>query len=264
MSVFQPVKLVVLAGALVIGAGACSRVKMGGPAPDGSVRHGAQLLSQMHERYAAQVPRTLTYSQSNTVYTGTGQVKQSARVLVETPAEMRVDFLPLTSRSGALYLGTRSMTVAGGRRSDLVEQPNPALLFAFTVFSTPPGEMRRMLEGMGIDLDRVRRAEFNGAQAWVIGAREGDLTSNQLWISERRLLPLRHIRREERGGSTVVTDTRFGTFKEFQGFPMATSIEVHRDGRLVMKQSISRVRTNVPIPAGAFDRNRWTQVRIGA
>ena len=258
----RTVRFAAVALALALGSGACSRIQRGSAGPPGAVEHGAELLAQLHQRYVEQVPRTMTWSQSNTVFTGTGQVKQSARVVVETPAQMRVDFLPLSGRSGALYLGTRSMTVASGRRSDLVEQPNPALLFAFTVFAAPPGETRKILEEMGIDLSRVRQDEFNGAQAWVIGARKGDLTSNQVWISTRRMLPLRHIRKEERGERTVVTDTRFGTFREFGSFPMATSIEVHRDGRLAMKQSISKVRANVSLPAGTFDRNRWVQLSI--
>jgi hypothetical protein len=261
MPAFATIRLVTLAGALVLAAGACSRVRPGTGA-EGGVRHGADLIAQMHDRYAAAVPKSLAFTQSNTVYTGTGQVKQSARVLVDPPARMRVDFLPLSGRSSAFYVGSRSQTIAGGRRSDAVEQANPALVFAYTVFAAPPDSVRRVLEEMGIDLSRVRRDEFNGAEAWVIGARDGDLTSNQVWISTRRLLPLRHIRREERKGEKVVTDTRFGTFREFGKFPMATSIEVHRDGRLVMKQAISKVRTNVPVPSGAFDASRGQSISV--
>lgn len=261
MPAIRSIRLVTLAAVLALAASACSRVRPGTNA-EGGVRHGAQLLAQMHERYAAVVPRSLAFSQSNTVYTGTGQVRQSAAVLVDPPSRMRVDFLPLSGRSGALYVGTRSQTIVAGRRAAAVEQPNPVLVFAYTVFAASPDSAQRMLEQLGIDMSRVRRDEFNGAEAWVIGARKGDLTSNQVWISTRRLLPLRHIRREERRGEAVITDTRFGAFREFAKFPMATSIEVHRDGRLVMKQSISKVRPNVPVPAGAFDGSRWARVSM--
>ena len=106
-----------------------------------------------------------------------------------------------------------------------------------------------------------RRDRLERKRVYVIGADEGDLESNQIWIDAGKLVLLRIIQQEKRGQRTIVTDTRVGDYREIDGLPIAHEFVSTRDGKPYFREQYEDVQVNAALPAGIFDPAKWSTVR---
>src|SRR5690349_21187088 len=73
------------------------------PAP--KISSSEQLIREMHDKYAGNWYRTLRFAQTNTFYGQSGKETISRWVEnLSVPGRLRIDFEPLTSKSGLLIL----------------------------------------------------------------------------------------------------------------------------------------------------------------
>lgn len=253
---------------LALSAGACSTVlpPLPEPAPveepGPSIASARDLVREMHDRYADNWYRTLRFEQNNTFYTQSGREEKSRWVEnLSVPGRLRIDFEPLTSKSGLLILNNRVITFDNGRRVDTKRSIQAILTLTADVYAIPPATTIRRLDSLKIDLDKFHQARFNRKRVYVMGAEDGDLESNQVWIDAERLLLVRLIQTERRGDRTVTTDTRVGEYKDIDGFPVAHEFVSMRDGKPYFKEEYENVRVNEPIPPVVFDPTRWASAQ---
>lgn len=233
--------------------------------PTSSIKSSRELVREMHDKYAQNWYRTLRFEQTNTFYTQSGKEEKSRWVEnLSVPGKLRIDFEPLSSRSGLLILNNRVTTFDNGRRVDTRRSIQPILTLTADVYAIPPAVTIRRLDSLKIDLDKFRTDRLNRKRVYVVGAEEGDLESNQIWIDAERLLLVRLIQKETRGERKIVTDTRVGDYKDIDGFPVAHEFVSHRDGKIFFKEEYHKVRVNEPIPSAVFDPSRWSSARPDA
>ncbi len=253
----------------VLGSAACSSVlppvseepKPEEPAVtnDTSAR---DLINEMHDRYAGNWYRTLRFTQTNTFYTQSGGEQKSRWVQnLSVPGRLRIDFEPLSAKSGLLILNNRVTTFDNGRRVDSRRSIQAILTLTADVYAIPASITLRRLDSLRIDLDKLRTDKLDGKRVYVVGAEEGDMESNQIWIDADRLLLVRLIQAEKRGERTVVTDTKVGEYKDVDGFPIAHEFVSTRDGKPYFREEYEDVRVNAELPPGIFDPSRWSSVR---
>lgn len=230
--------------------------------PQAPITSSRELVREMHDRWAGMWYRTLRFEQSNTFYTSSGREEKSRWVEnLSVPGRLRIDFQPLSSRSGLLILNNRVTTFDNGRRVNTRRSIQPILTLTADVYAIPPAVTIRRLDSLRIDLDKFRTDRLDRKRVYVIGADEGDLESNQVWIDTERLLLVRLIQSDSRGERTVVTDTRVGDYKEIDGFPVAHEFVSSREGKPYFKEEYENVRVNEPIPPSVFDPTKWSVAR---
>lgn len=239
---------------LLLAAAACQAGPVAGagaaPAPD-AIRSAADVISRVAAAHPS-APRTAAFTMVNTVALSSGDITQRQRVLVQAPAAMRIDNLPLSGRSGAIYLDGRAISYTGGRRVAAADERNPLLLLGFALFTQPVAESIASLSALGVQTSVMREDALDGEPVWVIGAAPGDTTSTQVWIGARRWLPLRVIQRVRAGTRTIVSDTRFsGHDSTAPTVPRA--VDVYRDGRRALRGVVEGLRVGITVPAAAFD-----------
>jgi hypothetical protein len=233
------------------------------PAP--AVESAGELIRVMHDRYAGNWYRTLRFTQTNTFYTQSGGEQKSKWIQnLSVPGRLRIDFEPLSSKSGLLILNNRVTTFDNGRRVESRRAIQPILTLTADVYAIPPEVTLRRLDSLNVDLDKFRRDRLDRRRVYVIGAENGDLESNQIWIDANRLVLLRIIQKEKRGERTVVTDTRVGDYREVDGFQIPHEFVSTRDGKPYFREEYEDVRVNAELPAGIFDPARWARVRPSA
>lgn len=234
-------------------------------APPSSIKTTSALVREMHDRYADNWYRTLRFEQTNTFFTQSGREEKSRWVEnLSVPGKLRIDFEPLSSRSGLLILNNRVTTFDNGRKVDTRRSIQPILTLTADVYAIPPAVTLRRLDSLKIDIDKLRKDRLDRKHVYVVGADEGDLESNQVWIDAEKLLLVRLVLREKRGDRTIVTDTRVGDYKDIDGFPVAHEFVSLRDGKMFFKEKYENVRVNEPIPASVFDPSRWSSSRPDA
>lgn len=258
---------------LALAAGACSSAIIPsadpepGEAPDrpASITSARDLIREMHDRYAGKWYSTLRFEQSNTFYTSSGREEKSRWVEnLSVPGKLRIDFQPLSSKSGMLIVNNRVTTFDNGRRQPTRRAIQPILTLTADVYAIPPAVTTRRLDSLKIDLDKFRTDRLDRKRVYVIGADENDETSNQVWVDADKLLLVRLIQTETRAGRPVTTDTRVGGYKEIDGYPVATEFMSLRDGKPYFKEEYENIRVNEPIPPAVFDPTRWSSARAAA
>ena len=229
------------------------------------VASASELIKEMHDRYSGNWYRSLRFTQSNTFYTQSGGEQKSRWVEhLSVPGKLRIDFEPLSSKSGLLILNNRVTTFDNGKRVDSRRSIQPILTLTADVYAIPAEVTMRRLDSLKIDIDKFRSAKLDKRKVYVVGADDGDLESNQVWIDAERLLLVRVIQQEKRGDKTVVTDTRVGDYKDVDGFPIAHEFVSTRDGKPYFREQYENVRVNADLPDGIFDPSKWSSVRVDA
>ena len=234
-------------------------------APAPKVASGRELIREMHDRYAGNWYRTLRFAQTNTFYTQSGREEKSRWVEnLSVPGRLRIDFEPLSSKSGLLILNNRVTTFDNGRRVDSRRSIQAMLTLTADVYAIPAAVTIRRLDSLKIDLDKFRTDKLDRKSVYVVGADDGDLESNQVWVDAERLLLVRLIMTEKRGDRSVTTDTRVGEYREIDGYPVAHEFVSMRDGKPYFREEYEDVRVNADLPPGIFDPTRWSAVRPDA
>ena len=261
-------RVLILAG--VVTSAGCSTImsKLPGGSSEPAfpeITSGRELIGAMHDRYEGTWYRTLRFAQTNTFYTQSGKEEESRWVEnLSVPGRLRIDFEPLSSKSGLLILNNRVTTFDNGKRTDTRRSIQGILTLTADVYAIPATVTLRRLDSLGIDVKKVRKDRLSRKTVYVIGARAGDTESSQAWIDAERMLLVRLIQAEKRGDKTVVTDTRVGDYRDLSGFPVAHEFMSLRDGKPYFRERYENVRVNEDLPSGIFDPSKWTSVKPNA
>jgi len=236
-----------------------------GKAPGAGMRltTAPSLLQAMHDRYEGKYLKTMSFLQNNTQYTSTGEEKKSQWYEhIEVPGKLRIAFLPATGRSGLVQVDNRVASFDNGIRVDFRPSINPLLLLTSDVYAAPVAVIARSLDSLHVNSEIMRNDVWEGSPVYVVGAKAGDTTSNQMWVDRDNLRLVRFIQSQKAGERTMVSDIRVRDYKEIDGFEIPTEFLVLRNGRPVWREQYADVRINGEFPAGTFDQARWNDIPI--
>ena len=218
------------------------------------------LVAQMRERWGSRYFRTLTFRQKNTLYRQDGGEDASEWLEYQSvPRRLRVEFLPVATRSGLLFRDNRAYTFQDGRQVADRAQVHPLLLLGSDVYALPVDTTMAELAALRFDTTMVRGDTLEGRRVWVVGAAAGDTMASHFAVDAERMLLLRVVQRQAAGpGRTVLSDTRFTEYQEIEGIPVPKVILFLRDGRPSWREEYVDARVNVPLDAALFDPARWS------
>jgi hypothetical protein len=221
------------------------------------------LIKAMHDRYDGKYLKTMSFLQNNTAYTTSGQEQKSQWYEhIEIPGKLRIAFLPATQKSGLVQIDDKVASFDNGIRVDFRPSVNPLLLLTSDVYAAPVAAITHGLDTLHVDQSSFRDDTWEGQAVYVVGAKAGDTTSNQLWVDRGQLRLVRFIQSQKVGERTTVSDIRVKGYKEIGGFDVPTEFLVYRNGRPVWREEYADVRINEDFPVGTFDQARWNDIPI--
>jgi hypothetical protein len=217
----------------------------------------------MHERYDGKYLKTISFLQNNTAYSTTGQEQKSQWYEhLEVPGKLRIAFLPATQKSGLVQVDDKVATFDNGIRVDFRRSVNPLLLLTSDVYAAPVVAVMRSLDTLNVDTDLIRDDTWEGEPVYVVGAKVGDTTSNQMWVDRDHLRLVRFIQSQKTSARTMTSDIRVKGYKEIGGFDVPTEFLVLRNGRPFWREEYADLRVNTEFPAGTFDQATWNDIPI--
>ena len=221
------------------------------------------LVKAMHDRYEGKYLKTMSFLQNNTRYTTSGQEQKSQWYEhIEIPGKLRIAFLPASQRSGLVQVDDRVASFDNGIRVDFRRSVNPLLLLTADVYVAPVEKIMLRLDSLGIDETIIRTDTWEGEEVYVVGAKAGDTTSNQMWVDKDHLRLVRLIQRSRTAGTPIVSETRVRNYKEIEGFEVPTEFLVLRNGRPFWREQYADLRVNETFPTGTFDQAKWYDIPI--
>jgi len=227
------------------------------------VTSSSGLIKAMHDRYDGKYLKTMSFLQNNTAYTVTGQEQKSQWYEhIEIPGKLRIAFLPASQKSGLVQIDDRVASFDNGIRVDFRPSVNPLLLLTADVYVAPVAAIMRGLDTLHVDGEIIRDAMWEGQPVYVVGAKAGDTTSNQMWVDRDNLRLVRFIQSQKAGDRTMLSDIHVQGYKEIGGFDVPTEFLVIRNGRPVWREQYADVRINENFPPGTFDQATWNEIPI--
>jgi hypothetical protein len=223
---------------------------------------GQQLLTAMHDRYAATWYPTLTFVQKSIWYKPDGSQArvQTWHEALQAPGRLRIDFGEATSRNGAIFRNDSTYSFAGGKLTKATAERNLLLVLGFDVYRQPVAHTTSVLRDEGVDLSRIHRDTFQGRPVYVVGAAAGDTTATQFWVDAERLLFVRLIQANQ--AHTALQDVRFNQYVKQPGGWLAEQVQVRSSGKLVYEEDYSDVQVNVRLDPALFAPESWATVPL--
>lgn len=214
----------------------------------------------MRRAHPSRELRSLAFLQ--TTYDSGRSASVESRVYASLPGKMRVDLLPVSSRSGYVHDRQRLAVFRAGRRVSTVNRVDLRTLLAFDLFAQAIDTTIMWLDTARVRFGLHRRGEWDGRPVWIVGALEGDLTSSQFWVDAERWRVVRVIQREPRPPN-LVFDVRYLEFTELLDVPVPTRVQLWREGKLVEEQLLTEFAINPSLPRRTFDLSRWRAIKLG-
>ncbi len=234
------------------------------PTPKDVVRpDGRTVIKAMNDRYGGKWYMSLSFKQNTVFISQTGrETKQVWNEYIVLPGRLRIDYLPLTTKSGVLYTDGAMYSFTNGKQQPPQPGWNPLLTLMGDVYTQVPDTTAWQLDSLGFDLKVARRDTVDGKEMWIVGAPKGDSTSSQFWVDADSLLVRRIVTRDTRGPRPVVSDTRFQNYRNVGGFPIAFAMRFYRDGRLYFKEDYFSVKVGDTLPVELFEAQNWATSQL--
>jgi hypothetical protein len=258
--------------ALAVSADACRRHEVRPPAPDTSapvqpvdpgINTAQRLVDAMRDRYSGKWYSTLTFVQASTFYKPDGSVLRSETwpESAMMPGRLRIDIGNPSIGNAVIYAND---TVYQFQQRRLIRREpgnNPLQLLGFDVYHLPPSRTMEILSSLGYDLSTMYRANHEGRDYYVVGARQGDPKRKQFWVDADRLLLWRVLEPWLPADTVNVREIRFQDYKEHGGGWVAEEVDFLRNGTRYFFEKYRDVKTDVEIDPALFDPRQFTTAK---
>jgi hypothetical protein len=230
------------------------------PAFAANIKNGEELIAAMRKKYDGKWYKTLTFVQKTTNYKadGTSQVSTWYEAM-EVPGKLRIDITPLENGSGIMFLDNTQYNFNKGALVRSFPRVHPLLVLGFDVYAQPVEKTVKLLKDMEIDMSVLHEDTWQGKSVYVVGAKQGDVTSPQFWIDKKNLYFVRLI---ERGGKDKkqTIETQFNKYQKAKGGGwVSAEVIFNVDGKTVTTEDYSDIQTDVKLDEKLFDPQKWAE-----
>jgi hypothetical protein len=225
------------------------------------IKSGEELIAAMHKKYDGKWYKTLTFVQKTTHHDADGTAKSETWYeALSAPGKLRIDIEPLDKHNGILFADGKIWSYREGK-AVAVARPfvHPLLILGFDVYMQPVETTIAQIKGMGIDLSVIHREKWEGQDVYVVGAKQGDMTTPQFWVTKKDLL---FVRLFQLGGKDkkLVQETQFNKYVKAGGGWVAAEVKFFTDGKLVTSEDYSEIQTGTALSADLWDPDKFLTV----
>lgn len=225
------------------------------------IKTGEDVIKAMHSKYSGKWYKTLTFVQKNTQWGSDGSITNSTWYeAMSVPGRLRVDFDPLDSGNGMMFVDGNQMIFNGGKLARNTPRIHDLMVLGFDVYSQSPEKTIGQLKELKYDLTVLSENEWQGRSVWVVGAAKGDGKSPQFWIDKDRLLFVKLVKAGGTEGKQV-QETRFNKYYKVKGGGwVSPEVEFIVNGKNTFLEEYSDIQTDIPLDEDLFNPEKWANV----
>lgn len=219
--------------------------------PSPAITSSESLLQAMHDRYAGQWYRTLSFTQATTrVLPNDSTVVEEWREWATIPGGLRIEMGPPEQGRVTIFTRDSTFSLVRGQPMRAANRTNALMTLGFDVYAQPVERSIASLRAQGFDLTRFHMDTLGGTPVYVVGAMAGDTTSKQFAIEADRLLFVRML---DPAGNGQMVAVWFKNYERLAGGWIAPEVEAFLGPKRILHEVYSNVRANEPLDPAMFD-----------
>lgn len=206
----------------------------------------AAVIKAVHKKYYQAPCKCYTFSQKNTHYKAdTVSGHSEWYEAIEFPDKFRIDF---GDKAGGNFVIFKHDSVFNYKKGELVKTRSDSsslLLLLGGMFYRDLNDVLARIKKAGYDLKVLSVQKWKGNDTYVIGAKEHDLKSNQVWIDKASLKVMRII---EKIGDGDMMDMRFESHQPACKGYVETKVTFRRNGVLEQEEDYYDIKEAAVFP----------------
>ena len=224
------------------------------------IKSGDELVAAMHKKYSTKWYKTLTFVQKTITHkpdgTTTSEMWYEA---LSAPGKLRIDIEPLDKHNGILFADGKLYSFRDGKVAGSRPFVHPLLVLGFDAYVQPVETTIAQLKGLGLDMTVFHEDTWQGQPAYVVGAKQGDLTTPQFWVTKKDLLFVRLIQLAGRDKKSI-QETQFNKYVKAKGGWVAAEVLFFVDGKPTTSEEYTDIQAGMPLDANLWNPESWMTV----
>lgn len=231
------------------------------PSLAGDIKSGEDLIAAMHKKYDGKWYKTLTFVQKTINYDADGTAKSETWYeALSAPGKLRIDIEPLEKHNGILFADGKIWSYRDGKvMADGRPFVHPLLILGFDVYAQPAATTIAQVKGLGIDLSVIHKEKWQGQDVYVVGAKQGDLTTPQFWVTKKDLLFVRLFQAVGKDKKTI-QETQFNKYVKAGGGWVAPEVKFFTNGKLTIDEFYSDIQADVKLDAELWNPEKFLTI----
>lgn len=225
------------------------------------IKSGEELVAAMHKKYEKKWYKTLTFVQKTITHKPDGTTESETWYeALSAPGKLRIDFEPLDKHAGLIFADGKIHVFRDGKLANSRPFVHPLLVLGFDVYKQPAETTIAQLKGLGLDLTVLHEDTWQGQPVYVVGAKQGDMTTPQFWVTKKNLLFVRLIQLGGRDKKSV-HETQFNKYVKVKGGGwVSAEVLFFVDGKATTSEEYSEIRAGMPLDANLWNPESWLTV----
>jgi outer membrane lipoprotein-sorting protein len=222
------------------------------------IKSGKELISAMRKRYDGKWYKTLTFVQTTTNYKPDGTSESATWYeAMSVPGKLRIDIDPLDKGNGIIFADSKVYSFRDGKLASSRPFVHPLLVLGFDVYVQPLDTTLEQIKGMNIDMSVIHEEKWQGKTVYVVGAKQGDVTSPQFWIDKDNLY---FVRLFDLGGKDKksIQETQFNKYQKVKGGGwVSAEVQFFVDGKRRTTEEYTDIQTDKLLDSNLWDPEKW-------
>ncbi|MBP6003703.1 MAG: hypothetical protein KA746_09745 [Pyrinomonadaceae bacterium] len=230
------------------------------PAFSADIKSGDDLIAAMYNKYAGKWYKTLTFVQKTIHHQADGTTTSETWYEAMTlPGKLRIDIDPLDKGNGILFADGKIFSFRDGKTTGGRPLVHPLMVLGFDVYGQPVETTVAQVKGLGIDLSVIHSEKWQGKDVFVVGAKQGDVTTPQFWVDKKKLLFVRLIQPAGRDKKSVA-ETQFNKYVKAKGGWVAPEVLFFVDGKPTTTEEYTDIQADVALDVELWNPEKWLTV----
>lgn len=230
------------------------------PAYAADLKTGEEVITAMQKKYAGKWYKTLTFVQKTITHKPDGTTSAETWYEAMTcPGKLRIDFADSKTGDGILFADGKIVSVRDGKVGPARPFVHPLMVLGFDAYCQSAETTIAQVKGLGIDLSVVHSDKWQGKDVYVVGAKQGDVTTPQFWVDKKNLLFVRLIQAAGRDKKNVA-ETQFNKYVKAKGGWVAPEVLFFMDGKPTTTEIYTEIQADVSLEANLWNPEKWMTV----
>lgn len=214
-----------------------------------------EVLANVINKYSGKWPKTLSFSQTTTLYRPTGEEKQKWYEVASFPDKFRIDF-NMSKGNSVIFNNNQEYYFRENKLSRSGVISNPLIYLLGGMYFDSLDTVKHKLTKLGINTNKQDIGIWKNKSVFILGALDGDTTKTQLWFDSEELYLIRFVNNTKQG----VMDVHFTNQQKIGNTWHEMAAYIFQNGKLVQKEEYADFKTNIKINQDIFDPNKYGQI----